>query len=87
MKNNCGALQLRMCTEKEFLKLYSEGNGFDASVQCACKKEMQRYFVIRTLHVKEIRLACRKLVPTKLKKIIKKGAKIFFRVTNKEKKS
>ena len=62
---------------KEFLKLYSEGNGFDASVQCACKKEMQRYFVIRTLHVKEIRLACRKLVPTKLKKIIKKGAKYF----------
>lgn len=62
---------------KEFLKLYSEGNGFDASVQCACKKEMQRYFVMRTFHVKEIRLACRKLVPTKLKKIIKKGAKYF----------
>ena len=61
-----------------FLKLYSEGNGFDASVQCACKKEMQIYFVMRTLHVKEIRSVCRKLMPAKLKKMIKKRAKRFF---------
>ena len=66
------------------LDTYAEMKGLNTqqiingvSVQCACKKEMQRYFVIRTLHVKEIRLACRKLVPTKLKKIIKKGAKYF----------
>ena len=43
-----------------------------------CKKEMQIYFVMRTLHVKEIRSVCRKLMPAKLKKMIKKRAKRFF---------
>lgn len=56
---------------EKFLQVYVEEQNFDYAVQFACKKEMRYNFIIHILHLKELRLFARKLVPTKIKVVIK----------------